>query len=93
MALPHRRQQLAKFIPFRDFTPASFAAEVSKYLTEDEALKRWDILNITYGRRYPSARELRAIELALGGSLPINVVLEESMLRDYDGDLRLECES
>lgn len=92
MALPHRRQQLAKFIPFHDFTPASFAAEVSSFLDEPEMLGRWDILNIAYGRRYPNAREIRAIELALDG-LPIESVLERAMLREQDESLRLDCES
>lgn len=92
MALPHRRQQLAKFIPFHDFTPASFAAEVSSFLSEPEVLERWDILNISYGRKYPTAREIRAIELAMGG-IPAPVVLEDSLLKNYDRDLRLECES
>ncbi len=92
MALTHRRQHLAKFIKFHDHTAESFAAEVSKYLRPDESVDAWAIRNIAYGRKHPTAREIRAIELAFGGSLPIQTMLEETLLRSYNGALRLECE-
>lgn len=92
MALPFRRQQLAKFIPFHDHTAKTFAEAVSSRLSEGESVSTADIVNFSHGRKYPSAREIRAIELALGG-LPIQTLLEARLIRAWDRDLRLECES
>lgn len=92
MALPHKRQNLARFIPFYDFTARTFADAVNQSLAPSERVSMADVQNYTRGRRYPSAREIRAIELAFGGSLPIHVLLEDSMLVNYDRNLRLEVE-
>ena len=70
MALPRRRQQLAKFIPFHDLTPAI----VARVLGTDRAR----VQNLCKGQAYPSPDEIVALERLFG--LPVEVLFEESML-------------
>lgn len=72
MALPHRRQQLAKFIPFHELTHQKVADVLGCSLTR--------IRNIINGHVYPSPDEITALERLF--SLPIVVLLEKDML-DY----------
>lgn len=72
MALPYRRQQLAKFIPFNDLTYADVA----------EALGvEWiEVSNLANGARYPSPDELRILSTLLN-AMPVETFFEEELLR------------
>lgn len=75
MALPHRRQQLAKFIPFHDLTPTL----VAKALGTDSTR----IKNLCRGGAYPSPDEIVALEKLFG--LPVEVLFEPEMLAYRNG--------
>ena len=70
MALPRRRQQLAKFIPFHDLT----LAIVAETLGADRAR----VHNLCWGNAYPSPSEIAALERLFG--LPVEVLFEPAML-------------
>lgn len=83
MALPHRRQQLAKFIPFHDWTTRTLTAEMNRRLPEGhERLTEGNLILIAHGRRYPSPDEIDSLEAVF--STPIEVLLDASMLRFRD---------
>lgn len=70
MALPHRRQQLAKFIPFHDLSLAQVATVLGCNKTR--------VQNLCWGRLYPTPDEISALERLF--SLPIEVLLEPNLL-------------
>jgi len=73
--LPHRRQQLAKFIPFHDLS----LSVVAKALYTDATR----IKNLCRGGAYPSPDEIVALERLFG--LPIEILFEDDMLTYRDG--------
>ncbi|MCH6229335.1 hypothetical protein MK786_01095 [Microbacterium sp. CFH 31415] len=75
MALPRRRQPLAKFIPFHDLTPEVVAAALNTNVAR--------IHNLCRGLTYPSPDELAAIGRLFG--LPVEVFFEPEMLVYRDG--------
>ncbi|MGZ0068090.1 helix-turn-helix transcriptional regulator [Microbacterium arborescens] len=75
MALPHRRQQLAKFIPFHDLSQS----DVAKALGTDTTR----VKNLCRGGAYPSPGDIAVLERLFG--LPIEVLFEEDMLTYRDG--------
>jgi transcriptional regulator with XRE-family HTH domain len=70
MALPHKKQNLAKQIPYHDLTAAQVAEAIGITTAE--------VHNLCKGRRYPSPREIVALEKIMG--LPIEVLLHKDML-------------
>lgn len=75
MALPHRRQQLAKFIPFHDLT--------AKSLGERLGVTESSVRLLIYGHRYPSPDEIKSLESIFG--MPIEVLLEPDLLVHRNG--------
>ena len=71
MVLPHRRQQLAKFIPFHDLTYQQVADAL-------ECDHKQRVRNLCNGHIYPSPEEILALEKLF--NLPIEVLLEPAML-------------
>ncbi|KZE89095.1 helix-turn-helix domain-containing protein [Microbacterium sp. TNHR37B] len=70
MALPHRRQQLAKFIPFHDLTLQQVAAALRTDTVR--------VANLTKGHTYPTPDEIEALERLFG--LPVDVLFEPDLL-------------
>jgi transcriptional regulator with XRE-family HTH domain len=70
VALPHRRQQLAKFINWHDLTQA----KVGEIL----GVNAVRVANISQGHAYPSPEEITALETLFG--LPIETMFEPDML-------------
>lgn len=70
MALPHRRQQLAKFIKVHDLTYKKVAEAL-----QTDAVR---INNMVQGKLYPTPAECDALEALFG--LPAELMLEPSML-------------
>ncbi|MEQ1738133.1 MAG: helix-turn-helix transcriptional regulator [Rhodoglobus sp.] len=75
MGLPHRRQQLAKFIPFHDLTAKSLAEKLD--------ISESNVRQLVYGRRYPSPDEVRALERIF--RMPAEVLLDAELLRYRNG--------
>ena len=71
MALPYRRQMLAKTITYRDLTVAKVAEALGVEFSE--------IANLAKGARYPSPDELRGLFDLFG--LPVETLLEPELLR------------
>lgn len=70
MALPRRRQRLAKLIPFHDLTRRGLAARLD--ITEGE------VNNLCKGLRYPSPGEITKLESIF--NLSIEQIFEPAML-------------
>lgn len=70
MALPRRRQRLAKLIPYFDLTRRQVAAQLG--ITPSE------VSNLCGGLRYPSPREIALLEELFG--LTAEEMFETSML-------------
>lgn len=75
MALPHRRQQLAKFIAFHDLTYPQVAAALGTNTIR--------VANLTKGHTYPSPEEIEALQRLFG--LPPEVLFDAEMLEFRDG--------
>ncbi|WP_411721025.1 helix-turn-helix domain-containing protein [Mycetocola sp.] len=71
MALPHRKQMLARFIPYHNLT----RAKVAEILGIDHSR----ISNIIQGHAYPSPDEIDALEKLFGG-MPASNFLDDEML-------------
>jgi len=76
MALPRRRQQLAKFVVWHDTTYDEVAEKVGS--------THWRILQIANGRIYPSPDEIQRLPEAFGG-MPVEVLLEAELLKYRNG--------
>jgi transcriptional regulator with XRE-family HTH domain len=74
LALPHRRQQLAKFIPFHELTYAQVAAALGTGIAS--------VHSLAHGRRYPTPDEIRKLEALFG--LPVEVLFDPAMLTYRD---------
>jgi len=74
VALPRRKQTLAKFIPFHDLTRET----VAKALGTNRAR----VNNICKGITFPSPDEIAALERLFG--VPIEVLLDPAMLEYRD---------
>ncbi|WP_168380849.1 MULTISPECIES: helix-turn-helix domain-containing protein [unclassified Microbacterium] len=70
MVLPHRRQQLAKFIPFHDLTRKKVAAALGCSVTR--------VSNLCKGGLYPTPDEIATLERLFG--MPVEVLLEPALL-------------
>ena len=74
MALPHRRQQLAKFIQFHDLTHEKVAKALGTNVVR--------VSNLTKGHVHPSPEEIDSLERLFG--MPVEVLLEEALLEFRD---------
>ena len=70
MALPHRRQQLARFILFHELTGEKVAFALGCSVTR--------VRNLSQGHVYASPDEIAALERLFG--LPVEVLLEPDLL-------------
>jgi hypothetical protein len=70
VALPHRRQQLAKFIQFHELTHQKVATALGTNAVR--------VANLTQGHVYPSPDEIEVLQRLFG--MPIETLLEEALL-------------
>ncbi|MEW1834532.1 helix-turn-helix transcriptional regulator [Microbacterium sp. NPDC079995] len=75
MALPRRRQQLGKFIPFHELTHQQVADVLGCSLSR--------VRNIINGNAFPSPTEIQQLERLFG--LPVEVLLDAEMLEFRNG--------
>ena len=73
MALPHRRQQLAKFIKVHDLTYKKVAAALGTNPVR--------VNNLAHGGTFPKPDEIRALVSLFG--LPIEVLFDDDMLEQW----------
>jgi transcriptional regulator with XRE-family HTH domain len=71
MALPYRRQDLAKFIRFHDITDEQVADRLG--------IEPGEVKNLKFGARYPNPDELRVLFDLFG--MPVEVLFETELLR------------
>jgi transcriptional regulator with XRE-family HTH domain len=76
VALPHKQQNLARQIRYHSLSAAQVAEAIG--ITPSE------VHNICKGKRYPSPREIVAIEKVM--SLPIETLLDAEMLKFRDAE-------
>jgi transcriptional regulator with XRE-family HTH domain len=75
VALPKRRQQLAKFIYNEDLTRTEVAAAIG--------VKRNRLANLIKGRTYPTPDECRALS-RLFNNMPYQALFDAEMLEYFD---------
>jgi len=73
MALPYRRQNLAKYIRFHDLSDEQVAEKLG--------VEPIEVQNLKYGARYPSPDELRALFDLFG--LPVEVLFQDREILRY----------
>jgi transcriptional regulator with XRE-family HTH domain len=76
VGLPHKQQNLARQIRYHGLSAATVAEAIGITAAE--------VHNICKGKRYPSPREIIALEKVI--SLPIEVLLDEDMLKYRQAD-------